>query len=228
MGTVKGLLGHNGFVPRERIRPGPKPRLSRRLIAEAAIAIGFEQLTVTAVADRLGVSHAALYSHVRDRNDLVLAAAELITDELDWPPVGPSWRDLLRKEAVLIWATFRRHSGLYRAIDQTGEVPVAFRHHLGELYRHLVGLGFGANEALLAIDLVYDLAADSAERSAQLDRRDPDQRQRLAADWGRPLPGELGQLMEAAINADGAEWFGRKLEVVLDGIAVALAPDAGG
>jgi AcrR family transcriptional regulator len=59
-------------------RPGrPRRRvLSRDAIADAVIEVGFENLTLVAVAERLGVTHASLYGNVTDRDDLVIAAAD--------------------------------------------------------------------------------------------------------------------------------------------------------
>ncbi|TDR31097.1 hypothetical protein DES43_1361 [Aquamicrobium defluvii] len=41
-------------------KPGRPPRISHRTIAEAALEVGFDKLTMVAVAERLGVDHSSL------------------------------------------------------------------------------------------------------------------------------------------------------------------------
>src|SRR4051794_5335215 len=57
-------------------RVGRPPRISRALIAEAAHDIGLDEVTMRAVAERLGVGIASLYHHVDGRDDLLRLAAE--------------------------------------------------------------------------------------------------------------------------------------------------------
>ncbi|MBN9179457.1 MAG: TetR family transcriptional regulator, partial [Microbacterium sp.] len=83
-----------------RRRPGPAPRVTREAVADAALDLGFDGLTVTAVGDRLGVSHAALYRHVRDRDDLVRAATERLAERHPPPPPAEHWRETLTGGAV--------------------------------------------------------------------------------------------------------------------------------
>ncbi len=61
----------------EAVRKVGRPaRISRRQIAEAANELGLTDLTLKAVADRLGVSIASLYHHVDGKDDLLRLAAE--------------------------------------------------------------------------------------------------------------------------------------------------------
>lgn len=196
------------------------------MVALAAVEVGFEALTVTAVARRLGVSHAALYKHVQDRADLVLAAVEVVTDGVQWPEPAGEWSAVLEGDALVLWRTLRQHPGLYRAVDQIDRAPDGFRGHLASTYAELVGLGFGPDEALLAIDIVYDLAADAAERSNQLERRSDAARQQLEREWADPLEPSLAEQMSDALGGDPEVWFHRKLEVVLAGIRATIAPAA--
>ena len=55
--------------PDDRPRVGRPPRISRQMIAEAAHQVGLDGLTLRAVADRLGVSIAALYHHVSGKGE---------------------------------------------------------------------------------------------------------------------------------------------------------------
>ena len=63
-----------------------RPRLvDRDAVIAAVIAIGFEDLTLTSLAARLGVQHPTLYRHIRGREDAVLAAIDSVVESVDWP-----------------------------------------------------------------------------------------------------------------------------------------------
>ncbi|MEM7288577.1 MAG: TetR family transcriptional regulator [Actinomycetota bacterium] len=205
-------------------RPGRKALLTREMIADAALANGFESLTMTGVAERLGVSHAALYTHVADRSDLVLAAAERLGQVVTWPEHGDDWVALLRAEAFVLWDAFYQYPGLIAALDTADRIPENFQEHLRAVHGHLVVLGFDAGKALLAIDIVYDLAVDSAQRSAQLHTRTESEVQQLGEEWQAAYDDDLGDLMLEAITGEPVVWFQRKLDVVLAGIEARLAP----
>ena len=64
----------------------PRANLSPHVVIAAAADLadeaGFEQVTLSAVARRLGVQTASLYNHVRDRAELLAGVHELALDEL--------------------------------------------------------------------------------------------------------------------------------------------------
>lgn len=82
-------------------RRGRQPRISRDRIVEAAYEIGIENLTMAAVAERLGVSHQSLYGWVQDRDEVVDLVSDLLVRrlEISAPPDPGGWRDSLRAYA---------------------------------------------------------------------------------------------------------------------------------
>src|SRR5262245_13502271 len=83
---------------------GRPARISRRAIAEAANEIGLSQLTLRAVAERLGVSVASLYHHVDGKDDLLRLAAEYTAARTPIPQAhGQHWAVWL-----LEWAFYNR------------------------------------------------------------------------------------------------------------------------
>ncbi len=84
-------------VPEAR-RRGRPPRINRERIVEAAFELGIENLTMAAVAERLGVSHQSLYGWVRDRDELVDLVSDQLIAGLRLPTAaGPNdWRTTLR------------------------------------------------------------------------------------------------------------------------------------
>jgi AcrR family transcriptional regulator len=94
-------------------RLGRPPRVNRELIARAAHEIGLADLTMTAVAARLGVSVTTLYYHVRDRDELRRLAAEYSAASLRVPAdVGQHWAAWLAEWAEYARSAFVAQPGL--------------------------------------------------------------------------------------------------------------------
>lgn len=113
-----------------------------------ADAEGVEALTMRRLGRELGVEAMALYTHIRSKDDLLVAIGAQILTELDVEPRElADWRG--RVEAVCrAWAALREqhpHSFalVYRA--DTGVLPVT-----EELMDALLTAGFGGAEAWLA------------------------------------------------------------------------------
>ena len=82
-------------------RRGRPPRISRDHIVDAACELGIQNLTMAAVADRLGVTHQSLYGWVQDRDELIDLVSNRLIRRIDvLPPADPAdWRDSLRSYA---------------------------------------------------------------------------------------------------------------------------------
>jgi AcrR family transcriptional regulator len=83
---------HGGRVPRRRA-------LNQATIVRTALAlldeVGLDDLTMRALADRLGVKAASLYRHVRNKDELLVLLGDEISGEIALvPPVG-SWQQQL-------------------------------------------------------------------------------------------------------------------------------------
>ncbi|MEM9749255.1 MAG: hypothetical protein AAF945_21400 [Actinomycetota bacterium] len=112
------------------------------------------------------------------------------------------WRADLEAASRAVWDLLVAHPGLSVAsVGATDPGPTAVR-RVGELTAHLIELGFAPDAALLAVDTVIDLPVDVAIRA--------------------PSHGH-----EPGLDEPAAEWFERKLDLVLAGIAVRLAPTEG-
>jgi AcrR family transcriptional regulator len=183
------------------IRRGRPARISRDAIAAAALEVGFEALTFAAVADRLGVRAASLYHHVSGRDDLVGLALDRVVASVAPPERSEDWRATLHEEGWFLWRLADAHPGLAQAILPLAALPPFVAEREDALSAHLQRLGFGEEDAELAIDTVMDLAFDVLlRRDVYVRRRGP----------------EYVSL--------GRRQFERKLEIVLDGIGIRLAP----
>ncbi|MFF8960268.1 TetR/AcrR family transcriptional regulator [Streptomyces sp. NPDC014894] len=211
--------------PRPGRRPGPKPRLSREKIIEAAIELGIEQISVQSVATALGVAPASLYRYVAGLDDLVGAALEAVFTAAPLPETDSGWRAYLETEAATRFDLLVRYAGLVPE-NSAGLAGAAVR-RFEQLVRGLTSRGFTVDEAVLAADAVVDLIHDGAAQIAQL--RDPDDPERLSARTAASFALYSADV-RAAIDRIAAEprahlW--RKLTVLLDGLAVGRGEPAG-
>jgi AcrR family transcriptional regulator len=108
-----------------------------RAAAELADEVGFEQVTVSALARRFGVKDASLYSHIRNARDLrervaVLALAEL-ADKVADALAGRAGKDALVAFANAYRDYAKQHPGRYAAMrvelpPEVAEASAARRH----------------------------------------------------------------------------------------------------
>jgi AcrR family transcriptional regulator len=204
-------------------------------IATAVIEVGFRDLTFAAVAEKLGVGQATLYRHASNRDELVRLGLDQVLRTAEWPDVDGEWRPLLERWAVAAWRVWEQHPGAVLELTR-GVVPWSIVMLSDRVGTALVERGFTARAAVLAVDLVFDLTADSRRGVEILDApmvtQDGRVREVLEKQWRRP-PTERADSVEAqvhdemilAITADPFDWFRGKLRVVLAGIAHELAGD---
>ncbi|XRQ15145.1 TetR/AcrR family transcriptional regulator [Actinomadura welshii] len=100
-------------------RAGVTAERLTRAAAELADEVGFDNVTVAALARRFGVKEASLYSHIRNARDLrtrvtLLALAEL-ADEVAAAAAGRAGRDALVATAGAYRGYAKRHPGRYAA-----------------------------------------------------------------------------------------------------------------
>jgi AcrR family transcriptional regulator len=166
---------------------GRPARISREAIAEAANEIGLSDLTLRAVADRLGVSIASLYHHVDGKDDLLRLAAEHAAARHRLPEDhGQHWAVWL-----LEWALHNRNSFvaepalLGQYLDgaiSTEVIAESTEAMLGPMVAH----GFSEAEAMNAYQLVTACALGSAVNAI---------RELRAAEAGRGERGEMAAVL---------------------------------
>jgi AcrR family transcriptional regulator len=89
--------------------------------ADLADEIGFDRVTVSAVARGLGVKDASLYSHINNLQELrervAVLAAEDLAQRVGTALMGRAGRDALMAYADAYREFALRHPGLYQAIE---------------------------------------------------------------------------------------------------------------
>ncbi|MEM9517290.1 MAG: helix-turn-helix domain-containing protein [Actinomycetota bacterium] len=94
--------------------------LTRERIAQAAVEVGFDDLSMVAVAKHLGVSGPALYYHFDNQAELVRAAIGRVIAMAPEPLANPgSIAELVHSEAENMLATIENHPGIVAAAAET-------------------------------------------------------------------------------------------------------------
>ncbi|MFY1693993.1 MULTISPECIES: TetR/AcrR family transcriptional regulator [unclassified Solwaraspora] len=161
--------------------------------AELADEVGFDQVTVSALARRFGVTVASLYSHVRSGHDLrtriaLLALAEL-ADRASDAAAGRSGKDALTAIADAYRNYAREHPGRYAAarlrLDPTTAAASAGARHSRLLRAVLRGYELPEPEQTHAVRLLGGAIHGyiSLETGGGFDHSDPDPQE----SWSRAL-----------------------------------------
>lgn len=183
----------------EAPRRGRPPRLTRDDIASAVLEVGFAGLTFGAVRERLGVSESTLYRHAPDRDELVRIGLERALTGVTWPGLEGPWRDILRAYGHAAWHALAAYPGSATEVAR-GVVPAAMAGLFDGVGGALMAAGFSAEHAVLAGDLVFDLATDNRRGVEHLDALVP------TAGPGRGVVGEhwqAGTAEQRAANRNG-------------------------
>jgi DNA-binding transcriptional regulator YhcF (GntR family) len=136
------LLAREGVVVAEPrvgtvVAPGQRAKakpatsdLARERVVRTAIEIadaeGLSELTMRAIAERLGVATMSLYRHVESKDNLLLLMVDAAYAEFPLPAEQPpGWRARLEMSARLQWAAYRAHPWMAGAVPLTRPVPSA-------------------------------------------------------------------------------------------------------
>lgn len=227
------MMGMSATPARPGLRPGRRPSFSLGDIAEAALAVGFHDLTMASVADRLGVKHSSLYRRVPSRDDLVIAAMDLAVRRADWPQAGSDWRAYLEETADVVWDLFAANPGMAGLIRDLPRTPPSVTRVFYATARELAGFGFGPQDAVLVVDTLTDLAADvyvgwermSRERMTASGGRTTgieQMRESWSGEHAVPEAVPFAAVLRTIIDGDPHDWFRDKLALFLDGAATRL------
>ena len=218
----------------EGARRGRPPRLTRETVARAVLDVGFPQLTFTAVRERLGVGESTLFRYAPDRDELVRLGLGLAMESVEPPPRQGPWRQVLTDYAVFAWHFWEAHPGSATEVSR-GVFTRVMVQLSDELCSFLMECGFTARNALLTCDLVFDMVVDNRRGVEHMDgllAEAGPERDDMKRQWVRdepdenPVPGweKIRQAKLEAVNLPPFDWFMKKLEVLLDGVAASLAP----
>jgi AcrR family transcriptional regulator len=95
---------------------------------ELADSGGIEALSMRRLARELGVEAMSLYNHVANKDAILDGITDLVTGEIELPPVAGDWKAAMRRSAISAKDVFLRHrwaSGLMTSRQSGG--PASLR-----------------------------------------------------------------------------------------------------
>ncbi len=150
-------------APRRRGRP---PRISYEDILAAATSIPFDDVTIEAVAERLGVTRAAIYRYVGSSDELRAARATTSISTLDFSgELIDDWREWHRsyakatREWLLVNIEFREYLPLSAEVIAAGNLLGPVEHGI-EL---LIDAGFDERTAARSIRFLSGIVWNNAQ-----------------------------------------------------------------
>jgi AcrR family transcriptional regulator len=178
-------------VPRAGLTPSS-------VVAEAATAadeVGFDQLTLASVAQRLGVALPSLYKHVRGLADLqrliATQAMRELSDVMTKAAVGKSGADALHSVAHAYREYARQHPGRYASTLRASDAGDAERN----------AAAAEAVDVVYAILEGYRIRADDAVDATRMLRAMLHGFVALEAAGGFGMPRAVGRSFDRAVDA---------------------------
>ncbi|MCW3812915.1 WHG domain-containing protein [Micromonospora sp. DR5-3] len=176
-------------------RAGLTPAAVVREAAVLADEVGYDRLTLAALAGRLGVALPSLYKHIKGADDLHRKLAVLVTtevaDELTTAAAGRAGGDALCAVATAFREYARRHPGRYVAAQRAPDP--ADPEHLAAAER--------AVGAVYAILRGYGLTGDAAVDATRMFRAAVHGFITLEAAGGFGLPREIDRSFDQMVSA---------------------------
>jgi AcrR family transcriptional regulator len=207
-------------------------RLSRAVVVDAAMAlvdeVGVEGLSMRVLSHRLAVDPMAIYRHVRNKDELLVAMCDAVVEEVAAGALDTqnSWQDQLRLFAVRLRAALHRRPSMLpvmaRAPVTAANVAV---HHRG--VEALVKQGLPPEVATTAVVVVYSYVFGIAVLDGP-SLTDIDDRRRLVEDARELLgddPVHLESLLRSFYTLDGA--FRDGLDIIVAGLEAGVGAGPG-
>jgi len=203
-------------------KPGRPARLSQELVLDAADALlsreGVQAVTIRRVAESLGVSPMALYRHVGDKDDLLLALVDRLAQRLEYPalPADP------RERLIALWRTLydglAAHPWLPEVLARRRLMAPSVLWALEEIHVAFCDAGMTLEEAVLSYRLVWEFTLGALLVRAGISQPGPSV-QRVVR--GAPDPERYPTLARAAAQwraVHGQDTYLGDLDALLDAL----------
>jgi len=163
-----------GESPRRSGRP---PRLSRARVVDAAEAIvvgeGIEALTMRRVAEQLGASTMALYRHVRDKDELLVALLDRLASQVPRPSLPADPRARLLAVCRLMHDGLAAQPWVVGVLAKGDLIAPSILWMIEEILAALIACGLSEGEAVAGYRTVWQFTVGElmiAQGLAELER----------------------------------------------------------
>ena len=133
--------------------------LTREKVLRAALRLanegGIEAVSMRRLGQALKVEAMSLYKHVADKDDLLAALADLVTQEFTVPAPGDDWRTEIRESTISVHAALRRHPWAGPVLESRLQPGPTRLRYLDGVLATLAAAGFrpgDAGRAFMALD----------------------------------------------------------------------------
>ena len=211
--------------------PRARPALTRTDLARAAVAllddVGFDGLTMRALAQRLGVKAASLYNHIRDKGDVLALVADAIVGEVPSPDASLPWRPKLEAISHRYRGVLLAHRDAARVLAATPPIGPRRLRLMDEVLGILREAGF-SDEAVGDAGWVLNTYVTGFALDETMPQAEPraDTAQQVAT-WFRSLPADefpnIVAVAEPLLDGDTDRRFAFGLSSFLDGLEARLA-----
>ncbi|WP_155371442.1 TetR/AcrR family transcriptional regulator C-terminal domain-containing protein [Catellatospora vulcania] len=227
----------------------PRDTLTRAQIVQTAIALldeqGLDGLNMRSLGKRLNAAATAVYWHVKNKDELVVAAGDHVWQEIDLPDPAPEdWQQAATSLATGLHDTFARHPWLVPAFgshlfhgpgkarfddrclavyEAAGFTGARADQAAGAVFTFVLGSVLGTSAATA---LSLRRARDGADARAQLDQTTAKARE-IAMRYPR-LRARLDDSSTAGYAAAPEQTFDVGLRALLHGLAAQLTDSPSG
>jgi AcrR family transcriptional regulator len=208
--------------------------LTRERVLRAAVVLadrdGVGSLGMRSLARELGVDPMSLYNHVRDKDDLVDGALDLVIEEIGLVVGTPGWRPTLRATILGARATLQRHPWAKGVIVTRTSGTPAFLRYMDAMVGLLRDDGFSVEQVHHAIHVLGSRLLGFSQDLFDDPDHPPDPQvaaigaRQLAMTW--PRVGELAIAVSHEGGLGGCDVdveFDIALDLILDGLERMLA-----
>ncbi|MGY6497197.1 MAG: TetR/AcrR family transcriptional regulator [Microcella sp.] len=149
-------------------------------VVDAALAGGLTHLTLTGVAERLGVGTATVYRSVPGIDDLRTRVLSRLIAEAPWPTKSGGWQLYLEQLGLAVAHVLTAHPGVAEFCESVAfENPDLLR-RFGEAAETLETEGFSMRDAIIVVDLIMHMSFDTMRSAASPPPSLSDAEQRLS------------------------------------------------
>ena len=210
--------------------PGPERRaqLTRERVVAAAIELadreGIEAVSMRRLAQELGIEAMSLYTHVRNKDDLLDGMVDAVISSIPIKADGVDWKASLRQTVLAARSVVLRHPWAPHTIETRTTSGPAVPRYVDAVIGILREGGFSIEVAHHALHLLGSrLAGFTQDLFDDSPDVDPEAASRFASEFGASLP--YAAELAVAVTHEGAlggcdddDEFEFGLDFILDGL----------
>lgn len=203
-------------------QPGRPAALSREQVLDAALTLfdshGVGAVTIRRVATALGVSPMALYRHVADKDELLLALVDRLAARLDYPERPQDPREAILMLWVTLYGGLAEHPWLPEILARRRLMAFSVLDAIEEIHDNLLALGLSLDQAVVTYRIMWQFTLGTLLHRAEAISHEATVQQQLR---GSPDPQHHPTLYATASRwtaAQKKDTYLADLTTLLDGL----------